>query len=203
MTVLDALVWSRPCDHATAFQQLVDFSGAFRSVPRQSGGYIRYAQRQVRTVFNLVTGAVLGQGCCLPVVFLPVRTVQTVQKTLTSAQFWVGRRHARWCANDRALVRQWRKLVPQLQFFAGRHPDPHGPDYSTDHRDHCCFPYLVVDVPGVLAAQILRCKRGGDSRLPQLQLLRNLSRFCTCSTSSWLMSLLCRFILASSLGRGR
>ena len=23
---------------------------------------------------------------------------------------WVGRRHARWCANDRALVRQWRKL---------------------------------------------------------------------------------------------
>ena len=57
-----------------------------------------------------------------------ISTVQTVQKTLTSAQFWVGRRHARWCANDRALVRQWRKLVPQLQFFAGRHPDPHGPD---------------------------------------------------------------------------
>ena len=90
----------------------------------------RYAQSS-----TVVTGAVLGQGCCLPVVFLPVRTVQTVQKTLTSAQFWVGRRHARWCANDRALVRQWRKLVPQLQFFAGRHPDPHGPDYSTDHRD--------------------------------------------------------------------
>ena len=28
-----------------------------------------------------LTGAVLGQGCCLPVVFTPVRTVQTVQKT--------------------------------------------------------------------------------------------------------------------------
>ena len=23
---------------------------------------------------------------------------------------WVGRRHARWCEKDRALVRQWRKL---------------------------------------------------------------------------------------------
>ena len=27
-------------------------------------------------------------------------------------------------------------VVPQLQFFAGhRHPDLHGPDFSTDHRD--------------------------------------------------------------------
>ena len=25
-----------------------------------------------------------------------------------------SRRHARWCTNDRALVRQWRKLFPQL-----------------------------------------------------------------------------------------
>ena len=92
------------------FSNDIDLLCRLITAAEQSGGYIRYAQRQVRTVFNLVTGAVLGQGCCLPVVFLPVRTVQTVQKTLTSAQFWVGRRHARWCANDRALVRQWRKL---------------------------------------------------------------------------------------------
>ena len=34
------------------------------------------------------------------------------------------------------------------------------------------FLWLVVDVPGVRVVQILRCKCGGDSRLPQLQLLR-------------------------------
>ena len=31
----------------------------------------------------------------------------------------------------------------------------------------------VVDVPFVLVVQILRCRRGGDSRLPLLPLLRN------------------------------
>ena len=69
-------------------QSLLDSGWCFSSVPRQSGGYFRYAQRHVRTVFIcgqmpvvLLTGAVLGQGCCLPVVFTPVRTVQTVQKT--------------------------------------------------------------------------------------------------------------------------
>ena len=46
----------------------------------------------------------------------------------------------------------------------------------------------VVTVPGVRVAQILRCKCGGDSRLPQLQLLRIPSRFRACS---WTMSLTC------------
>ena len=46
----------------------------------------------------------------------------------------------------------------------------------------------VVDVPGVPVVQILRCRCGGDSRLPQLQLLRNPSRFRTCS---WTRSLTC------------
>ena len=99
--------------------------------------------------------------------------------------------------NDRALVRQWRKLVPQLQFFAGRHPDPHGPDYSTDHRD---LLNSVVDVPGVRVAQILRCKRGGDSRLPQLQLLRIPSRFRACSWTRLLTCPCCSTTGAWSLG---
>ena len=37
----------------------------------------------------------------------------------------------------------------------------------------------VVDVPGVPVVQILRYRCGGDSRLPQLQLLRNPSGFRT------------------------
>ena len=68
-----------------------------------------------------------------------------------TAQFLVGRLHARCCANDRAWVRQWRKLWhPQL--------------LSSDK---------VLDVPGVPVVQIFRCRCGADSRLPQLQLLRN------------------------------
>ena len=46
----------------------------------------------------------------------------------------------------------------------------------------------MVDLPGVRVAQLLRCKRGGDSRLPQLQLLRIPSRFRACS---WTRSLTC------------
>ena len=61
--------------------------------------------------------------------------------------------------NDRALVRQWRKLwVPQL------------------HSS------LVVAVPGWRVVQIFCCKCGGDSRLPQMQILR---------TCSWTRSLTC------------
>ena len=60
------------------------------------------------------------------------------------------------CANDRAWVRQRRKL-----WFRS------------------CFSDMVVDVLCVPVVQILRCRCGGDSRLPQLQLLRNPSRFRT------------------------
>ena len=38
--------------------------------------------------------------------------MQTVQKTGDSmVQFWDGRRHARWCANDRAMVKTVQKTV--------------------------------------------------------------------------------------------
>ena len=60
----------------------------------------------------LATGAVLGQGCCLPVVYENelVRTVQTVQKTWIPQRSSCGCLHARCCANNMAWVRQWRKL---------------------------------------------------------------------------------------------
>ena len=46
----------------------------------------------------------------------------------------------------------------------------------------------VVDVPFVPVVQILRCRRGGDSRLPQLPLLRNPLRL---RTLSWTRLLTC------------
>ena len=42
----------------------------------------------------------------------------------------------------------------------------------------CSSSDKVVDVLCVPVVQILRCRCGGDSRLPPLQLLRNPSRFC-------------------------
>ena len=65
---------------------------------------------------------------------------------------------------------------------------------------HRCCSYLVVDVPGVRVSQILRCKRGGDSRLPQLQLLRIPSRFRACSWTRSLTCLCCATTGAWSLG---
>ena len=49
----------------------------------------------------------------------------------------------------------------------------------------------VVDVSCVPVVQILRCRCGGDSRLPQLQLLRNPLRFRTCS---WTRLLTCQLV---------
>ena len=46
----------------------------------------------------------------------------------------------------------------------------------------------VVDVPGVRVVQILRCKCGGDCRLPQVQLVEKSSRF---RTGCWTRSLTC------------
>ena len=52
-----------------------------------------------------------------------------------------------------------------------------------------CVSDNVVDVPGVRVVQILRCKCGGDSRLPKLQLVEKSSRLRTCS---WTRLLICR-----------
>ena len=97
------------------------------SVPRQSGGYFLYAQRHVRTVFYcgqmpvvLLTGAVLGQGCCLPVVFTPVRTVQTVQKTRILQRSSGGLSTCPLVCILQGFGQTVEKTgVPQLQFFAG------------------------------------------------------------------------------------
>ena len=51
---------------------------------------------------------------------------------------------------------------------------------------------------GLQAVQFLGAVVEETVELPQLQL----RRFRSCSTSSWSMSLLCRFILASSSGPG-
>ena len=55
----------------------------------------------------------------------------------------------------------------------------------------------VVDVPCVPVVQILRCRCGGDSRLPQLQLLRNPLRFRTCS---WTRLLTCLWCATTGVG---
>ena len=57
----------------------------------------------------------------------------------------------------------------------------------------------VVDVLGVPVVQILRCRCGGDSRLPQLQLLRNPLRLCTYSWTKLLTCLWCATTGAWSL----
>ena len=61
-------------------------------------------------------------------------------------------------------------VVPQLQSIDGRRhslrsaeAEPHGPDYSADHRDSAVAArFSVVAVPAVLVVQILRCCRGED-----------------------------------------
>ena len=113
---------------------------------------------------------------------------------------WVGRRHVRWCATTGLRSdsgENWFRscssllvdiLIPMVQTI------------QQIIEIHRCCPYLVVDVPGVRVAQILRCKCGGDSRLPQLQLLRIPSRFRACSWTRLLTCLCCSTTGAWSLG---
>ena len=113
------------------------------SVPRQSGGYSRYAQRHVRYVLTCPLS--LRQVPFLDkAVVCPLST-----KTSRYAQCKLCRRRGfhsavlGWSLTCLLVCKRQgfgqtveKTVVPQLQFFAGhRHPDPHGPDHSTDHRD--------------------------------------------------------------------
>ena len=81
-------------------------------------------------------------------------------------------------------------VVPQLQFFAGhRHPDPHGPDYSADHRDSTVAVRIWWSISLVCGSRRFSGASVEETLvLPQLQLLRIPSRFRTCS---WTRSLTC------------
>ena len=136
------------------------------------------------------SGAVLG-----PVLDMPVIVQRDAQFVLQ------GRRHLRCGADADSYGPSIQKNIEILQL---------------QYIDK------VIDV-GFAGRAVPRCIRGGDSRAPtvaptawtvvampvvvQRQLLwsRRLktARSRSCSTSSWSMSLLCRFISASSLGQGR
>ena len=85
-----------------------------------SGACRRGIHRQPRAVHKY--WAVLRCGSfgrlCDHALQVPAVLADTVEGTSDSVHrqsvgkrsSWVGRPHARWCANDRALVRQWRKL---------------------------------------------------------------------------------------------
>ena len=74
MTSSGSLCWTVDGASPQFLDRVVDISVMLRDMYAQSSTV-------VRCLLSFLTGAVLGQGCCLPVVFSPVRAVQTVQKT--------------------------------------------------------------------------------------------------------------------------
>ena len=107
----------------------------------------------------LVSGSSCSLFWCTFLAQCFVRLWIHVLRSDSMVQFLVWSSTCPLVCNNRALVRQWRKLwVPQLLLL------------------------FVVAVPCLQVVQILWCKCGGDSRLPQLQLVR---------TCSWTRSLTC------------
>ena len=129
----------------------------------------------------LATGAVLGQGCCLPVVF---------STTSRYAQCKLCRRRG-----FHSAVLSWSSTCPLVCKRQGFGPTVEKTVVPQLHSSD-----KVVNVPGVRVAQILRCRCGGDSRLPQLQPLRIPSRFRACSRTRSLTCLCCAMTGAWSMG---